>query len=160
MKRRSRRAQSALTPPVTALAAARKGRAATPWRKSRPLHAVASAAPGWDGRSLADFVPRPWRGSSRSASLPRACQPRRLPRLRRCLTGCDRSAKNAERSQPAITPIPLAGGFGWPRNITRDYAQGAGRTRPKQRASAPRPLSASPHNPRYVQWPRSAKGAL
>jgi hypothetical protein len=45
-------------------------------------------------------------------------------------------------------PIPLKGGFRRPSNITRDYAQLKSK------------LSASPHNQRYVKWPRSAKDAL
>jgi len=82
----------------------------------------------------------------------------RCPSPTRCSlslrSGCGVSLRGcAAQGSP---PIPLAGGFRRPSNITRDYAHmsyvsGAG--------SGVQPsLDPRPHNQRYVKWPRSPAG--
>lgn len=123
-----------------------------PCRQSRPLQAGASAAPGWDGRSLADFVRLGGLRSTRSASC--------LAAVRfSCRSSGELSyarqqqGKNRLTVAWLITPRPPQGGFGRPSNITRDYAQAS---LPGRRAAGrpARPTPARPHNQRYVKWPR------
>ena len=110
------------------------------------LASRASAAPGWDGQSLADFVRVGWLRSRRSPSLARACQLQLSLKLE-VYPLRHRKAIALLRLR-LIPPIPLKGGYRRSSNITRDYAQLKSK------------LSAAPHNQRYVKWPRSAKDAL
>jgi hypothetical protein len=51
-------------------------------------------------------------------------------------------------------PSPFQGGYERPSNITRGYAQYQSGTFPRPSVGATSLLCASPHNRRYVKWPR------
>ncbi len=59
-------------------------------------------------------------------------------------------AKNRLTVACQIPPHPPQGGFVRPSNITRDYAQWACATLPRTSVGCTSPLSAAPHNQRYV----------
>ncbi len=107
-----------------------------------------SAAPSWDGQSLADFVQGQWLRSTRSPSLARGCQ---LQLSLKLGVGSLRHRKVAALLWlRLIPPIPLKGGFVRPNNITRDYAQYQSCTLLRSSVGATSLLSAAPHNQRYV----------
>ena len=143
-----------------ALCIVRQGSRRHPWRKSRPLQAGAKRAPGWNGRSLADSVERRWLRPTRSASLPRGCQLQlrsswELVYARQqkapVRVGSEMKGHRAGLTVACrITPHPPQGGFGRPSNITRDYAQWSCATLPRSSVGCTSPLSAAPHNQRYV----------